>query len=178
MDHRCHPGHRRREGHVVSSISESVVSDAASRKARDLRTNSFAAATMLVVEFGLGMWTNLYANLPAADHGKGMFAAFGRAVADGPVGLSLHAIVGTLLVVTGISAVVRAVLIRGPLSISLTGVALLALLAAWTSGAKFVGDMDKGPSLTMALATGVALLCYAIILFVPIAVLSGHRAKG
>jgi hypothetical protein len=161
----------------VSATGESLVSDAASRKARDLRTNCFAATVMLAIEFGLGMWTNIYANLPAADHGKGMFAAFGRAVADGPVGLSLHAIVGTLLLITGISAMVRAVLIRGPLSISLTGVALLALLAAWTSGAKFVGDMGKGPSLTMAIATGVALLGYAVILFVPPGALSGRQAE-
>ncbi len=37
---------------------------------RDLRTNSFAAAVTLVIEFGLGIWTNLYANLPTSDHGK------------------------------------------------------------------------------------------------------------
>jgi hypothetical protein len=162
----------------MSSPDESLVSDAAPRMARDLRTNCFAAAVMLVVEFGLGMWTNLYANLPAADHGQGMFAAFGRAVAGGPVGLSLHAVVGTLLVVTGISAVVRAALTRSPLSISVTGVALLAILAAWSSGARFVGDMGKGTSLTMAIATGLALLCYAILLFVPAGALSGHRPKG
>ena len=161
----------------MSSTNESLGTGVAPRIARDLRTNSFAAAVMLVIEFGLGIWTNLYANLPASDHGKGMFAAFGHAVADGPVGLSLHAIVGTLLVITGISAGVRAVLTRSPLSISLTGVALLAILAAWSSGARFVGDMSKGPSLTMGIATGVALLCYAVMLFVPPGALSGRKAE-
>jgi hypothetical protein len=161
----------------MSSTQASLGSEVAPRLVRDLRTNTFAAAVMLVVEFGLGIWTNLYANLPAADHGRSMFAAFGHAVADDPVGLSLHAIVGTLLVVAGISAVVRAVFIRNPVSISLTGVALLAILAAWSSGARFVGDMSKGPSLTMALATGLALLCYAVMLFVPVDVLSRRRMK-
>jgi hypothetical protein len=161
----------------MSSTDESLGSEVTPRIARDLRTNCFAAAVMLVVEFGLGMWTNIYANLPASDHGKSMFGAFGHAVADGPVGLSLHAIVGTLLVIAGISAVVRAVFTRSPVSISFTGVALLAILAAWSSGAKFVGDMGKGPSLTMALATGVALLCYAVILFVPAEVLSRRQPK-
>jgi len=61
---------------------------------------------------------NIYANLPASDHGKGMCPAFGHVVADGPVGLSLHAIVGTLLLITGITAVVRAAFTRSPLSIS------------------------------------------------------------
>jgi hypothetical protein len=161
----------------MSSTDESLGTEAAPRIVRDLRINSFAAAVMLVLEFGLGMWTNLYANLPASDHGKTMFAAFGHAVADGPVGLSLHAIVGTLLVVAGISAVVRAVFTRSPLSICFTGVALLAILAAWSSGARFVGDMSKGPSLTMAIATGVALLCYAILLFVSPGALSRRRPK-
>lgn len=133
---------------------------------------------MLVVEFGLGIWTNLYATLPASDHGRSMFAAFGHAVADGPVGLSLHAIVGTLLVIAAISAVVRAVFTRSPFSMALTGVALIAILAAWSSGARFVGDLSKGPSLTMAMATGVALLCYAVILFVPPDRLSSSRPEG
>lgn len=162
----------------MSSTHESPVTGVPPRIVRDLRTNSFAAAVTLVIEFGLGIWANLYVNLPASDHGKSLFAAFGRAVADGPVGLSLHAIVGTLLVITGISAVVRAAFTRSPLSIALTGVALIGILAAWSSGARFVGDMTKGPTLTMAMATGVALLCYAVILFVPPGRLSGSRADG
>ncbi|HEY1990036.1 MAG TPA: hypothetical protein VGG43_11260 [Acidimicrobiales bacterium] len=162
----------------MSSTDDSLVPAIAPRIVRDLRTNSFAAAVTLIIEFGLGIWTNLYVNLPASDHGKGMFAAFGHAVADGPVGLSLHAIVGTLLVITGISAVIRAAFTRSPLSISLTGIALLGILAAWSSGTRFVADMSNGPSLTMAMATGVALLCYAVILFVPQGALSRHRAEG
>jgi hypothetical protein len=161
----------------MSPTDESLGSEVAPKIVRDLRTNSFAAAVTLVIELGLGIWTNLYANLPASDHGKSMFAALGHAVADGPVGLSLHAIVGTLLVITGISALVRAVFTRSPLSISLTGIALLAILAAWSSGARFVGDMGKGRSLTMAIATGVALLCYSVILFVPLHALSRRRPK-
>ena len=61
---------------------------------------------------------------------------------------------------------------------ALTGVALIAILAAWSSGARFVGDLSKGPSLTMAMATGVALLCYAVILFVPPDRLSSSRPEG
>ena len=162
----------------MSSTDQPLGTEVAPSIVRDLRTNSFAAAVTLVIEFGLGIWTNLYANLPTSDHGKTMFAAFGHAVADGPVGLSLHAIVGTLLVITGISALVRAVFTRSPLSISLTGIALLAILVAWSSGAKFVGDMSKGPSLMMAIATGVALLGYSVILFVPVEALSGRRTNG
>jgi hypothetical protein len=149
-------------------MSESAASrpaDPAARRFVDLRANCLAAVVMLLLEFGLGMWVNLYGHLPASDHGRSTFGAFGRAVANGPVGLSLHAVLGTLLLVTGIGAVVRAVLTGRRPIIALNGVALLAILAAWGSGAKFVGDMANSASLTMALATGVALLCYSIVLF-------------
>jgi hypothetical protein len=81
-------------------------------KVRGLRNNVLAGLLMLVLEYGLGIWTNLYANLPASDHGKATFAAFAGAVAHGPIGLTLHALLGTLLIVTAISVVVRAALIR------------------------------------------------------------------
>ncbi|HEX3462263.1 MAG TPA: hypothetical protein VHT49_15255 [Acidimicrobiales bacterium] len=160
------------------SSTDSIAQDRASKRAFGLRANSLAAMVMLLLEFGLGIWVNLYGHLPASDQGKSAFTAFAHAVADGPVGLSLHALLGTLLVVTAAGAVVRTMLIGNRPMIAVAGVALLAILAAWSSGAKFVGNMSNGPSLTMALATAVALLCYAVILFVPVDVLSRHRVKG
>ena len=59
---------------------------------------------------------NLYTTLPATDAGKNSLSAFGAAVTDGPVALTLHALLGTLLLITGISAVVRAALLRGGVS--------------------------------------------------------------
>jgi hypothetical protein len=46
----------------------------------------------------------------------------------------------------------------------LGAVALLAIVAAWMSGARFVGDGANGASFGMAMATAVALLCYVLIL--------------
>jgi hypothetical protein len=139
---------------------------AASRDAKisGLRANSFAALVMLLIEFGLGSWVNLYAHLPASDHGQGTVAAFGDAVASGPVGLSIHALLGTLLIITAISAVVRAVLVRQAVLIALAALALLAIAAAWLAGARFTGDSNTGASLGMAIATGIAMLGYASIL--------------
>ncbi len=48
----------------------------------------------------------------------------------------------------------------------LTAAALLAIVGAAASGAAFVGSGADGDSLAMALLTGVALLCYAVNLFV------------
>ena len=131
-----------------------------------LRANSFAATVMLLIEFGLGVGVDLYAGLPASDHGKGLVAAFGASVTGGPIVLTLHALLGTLLIVTGVSVVVRASLARQPTLVAIATIALSAILVAWVSGGRFVGDMGNGTSLAMALATGVALLCYATILFI------------
>lgn len=138
------------------------------RQIRGLRINALAALVMLLIEYGLGVWTNLYAHLPASDHGKAAFAAFGGAVAHGPVGLALHALLGTLLIVAAVPVVVRAALARQAAPIVIGCVALIAILAAWFSGTKFVSDAANGASFGMALATGVALLGYAIILFIAV----------
>ena len=130
-----------------------------------LRANSLAVVVILLIEFGLGISVNLYATLPTADHGKGMLPAFGGAVTGGPVVLALHAFLGTLLLAGGIAALVRAILIRRPVLSGLTGVALLSILVAWISGSRFIGTMDNGASLAMALATAVSILCYVLILF-------------
>jgi uncharacterized membrane protein len=134
---------------------------------RGLRPSSFAAVVMLLAEFALGIWVNLYAKVPASDHGKSTFAAFGGAVAHGPVALAVHALLGTLILVTAISVVIRAALARKAAATVVGAVAFLAVIAAWLSGARFTSGGADGASFGMAIATAVALLCYAIILFVP-----------
>src|ERR1700747_42118 len=106
---------------------------------RGLRPNSWAASVMLLIEYGLGIWGNLYAQIPASDHGKGVFAAFGAAVAQGPVALSLHALLGTLLLIPAVALVGRAVIARNTATAVVAAAALLAVIGAWLSGARFVG---------------------------------------
>ena len=45
-------------------------------------------------------------------------------------------------------------------------VALVAIFLAWFAGAGFVAHQSNGASLSMALSSAVAMLCYAIILLV------------
>lgn len=131
---------------------------------RGLRANALAAVVMLLIQYCLGISANLYATLPADDRGKSVLGAFGAAVGNGPVVVTLHALLGTLLLVTAVAAVVRSARLarvaRVPLG--LTGVGLLAILTAWISGARFVGTGTNGASLAMALATAVAVLCYVL----------------
>lgn len=135
-------------------------------KIMGLRTNAFAAVVMLLIELGLGVGVNLYSSLPASDNGKGLLTAFGAAVTEGPIALTLHALLGTLLLITGIAAVVRATLARQTLLLSVAVLAFVAILVAWIAGTEFVGDTSDGASLLMALATAFAILCYATLIFI------------
>ncbi len=98
--------------------------------------------------------------------GGGLFAAIGRSLANGPVALGIHAGLGLLLILGSISLVVRSVLSRNRALIVLSAVFLLALLGAASSGASFVDSGSNSASVSMAMLTGVALICSLISLYV------------
>jgi hypothetical protein len=127
-----------------------------------LRTNAFAALVGLLIEFVLG--TTLYGQVPKDAHGRGLFGAFDEVVISGPVLLILHAVVGTLIVVSAATAVVRAILIRNPGFIALMSVAFLAVLLAWFAGSAFANTLAPTAARAMEWSTAGALLLYAIVL--------------
>lgn len=120
----------------------------------------------VVVQYALGIWVNLYVTVPARDHGGGLATAIGRALANGPVALGIHAGLGLLLVLGSISLVVRSVLSRSRALIAASAVFFLALLGAASSGASFVDTGQDSASASMAMLTGVALICSLISLYV------------
>ena len=132
---------------------------AADRRLERLRGASMGVAVMLVIQFGLGVGVNLYVTLPVTGRGVG------QAFSNGAL-LALHTVFGLLLVVTAISLLVRAIAARHRPVIVTSAVGLLAIIAAAGSGASFVSDKAIGASLGMALATGVAMLCYLVSLFI------------
>jgi hypothetical protein len=131
---------------------------------RGLRANSFAAIVILLIEYGLGVWVSLYGHLPASDHGADLATGFAQAVSKGPAGLSIHAVLGAILVISAITAVVRAALARRPAMVGATAVGLLAIVLAVLSGASFVGDDSNGASMSMAVGAGLAIGAYALVL--------------
>jgi hypothetical protein len=135
---------------------------AADRRLERLRGASMGAAVMLVIQFGLGVGVNLYTTLPAAGSGG---RSIGDAFSSGAL-LALHAAFGLLLVITALSLLVRAIAARHRPVIVTSAIGLLAIIAAAGSGASFVNDSANGASLGMALATGVAMLCYLVSLFI------------
>ena len=132
------------------------------RRLERLRGASMGAAVMLVIQFGLGVGVNLYTTLPAAGSGG---RSIGDAFSSGAL-LALHAAFGLLLIVTALSLLVRAIAARHRPVIVTSAIGLLAIIAAAGSGASFVNDSANGASLGMALATGVAMLCYLVSLFI------------
>jgi hypothetical protein len=128
-----------------------------------LRANSFAAIVMLLIQTALGEWVNLYATLPAADKGASVGKGYAQAISKGPVGLSIHAVLGTLLIITAAGALVRASRLRRPAMIGAAAAGLLAIVIAAVGGASFVGNGDNGASMSMAIATLVAIGAYALI---------------
>lgn len=131
-----------------------------------MRRMTLGMMIALLVQYGLGMWVNLYITVPARDHGGGEFTAIGRAFANGPAGLAIHSGLGLLLIVGAINLVVRSVQARHRPLIWLSAVSLLAILGAALNGAEFVNSGGNGASLGMAMLTGIALLCMTISLFV------------
>lgn len=130
------------------------------RRLSGLRTNSAAICVMLLVQYGLGMGVNLYARVPAADHGAGLATALGRALTSPPAVLAVHSALGLLMLVAGASVLARATLTRRRRAIATSAAGLAAIIAAAVSGAAFVGNGQAGSSMAMAILTGMALLCY------------------
>ena len=103
-----------------------------------LRRGSLAVLVLLVVEYAIGMYVNLYVNVPGADHGGGL----GGAIANGPAFLSLHATIGLLLGLGALGVAVQAVLIRRWALVAASVAGLLAMVFASVAGAGFTSTGD------------------------------------
>lgn len=131
-----------------------------------VRRMSLGMALALLVQYALGMVVNLYVTVPARDQGGGILTAVGRAFANGPAAVAIHAGLGLLLIVGAISLVVRSAQSRHRPLIWLSAVSLLSILGAALNGAAFVNSGDNGPSLGMAMLTAVALACSVLSLYI------------
>jgi hypothetical protein len=120
-----------------------------------LRGNCMGAAVLLIVQFGLGIGLNLYVTVPT---GKSFFATV---VSSGL--LAVHAIVALALLGAAISALVRAIRVRR--AVAFTAAGLASIVVAAGAGVSFAGSQGNGASLTMALATAVAMFCYLAAVF-------------
>jgi hypothetical protein len=126
-----------------------------------LRRASLAVVVLLLAEYVLGMYVNLYVTVPAADHGHSV----GSAISNGPVILSAHAVIGLLLGLSALAVLVLSVIARRPSVIAVSAVGLIALAVASMAGSSFTSSGQAAESMAMSVMTGVGLLCYAANLY-------------
>jgi hypothetical protein len=129
--------------------------DQANRLAR-IRTSSLGGVIMLIIEFILGIAYNLYGTAPTASKSIGLFSS--------PL-LALHVIVAILLVIAAVGQLIRAIGTRHRLTVWMSAIGLVAILAAGFAGTGFAGNGAAGASLGMALAFAVALAAYVVLVF-------------
>src|SRR5215472_8149549 len=73
-----------------------------------LRRGCLAAIVLVVAEYAIGTYVNLYVTVPAADRGRGLSTA----ISNGPALLSVHAVVGLLLGLAALGVLVQSILVR------------------------------------------------------------------
>jgi hypothetical protein len=129
-----------------------------------LRLTCLAATIMIVAQAALGYGVAASVTVPSADKNSGIFAAIGRSLANGPVALGVHAGLGLVLILTAVSAVVRAILARRNAVLWLSIVGLLAVLVANVTGARFVSTGHDSDSKVMEVTAIIALVCYLLSL--------------
>lgn len=146
----------------ATTDADQVTTERPARRMSALRRASFVALVLLLIQYGLGMYANLYVNVPAGDQGGGI----GKAISNGPPALSVHAVLGFLLILSAIGLLVQAVLARYWAVLAASVIALVAVIGAAFAGANFTntGGPDSA-SMTMAILAGVAMLCYATALY-------------
>jgi hypothetical protein len=131
------------------------------RQRAGLRRASLAALVLLVVQFGIGMAVNLYVAVPGSDHGQKIWTV----ISAGPAGLTVHIVLGLLLILAAVGLVVRAVIARHRALIVASAIGLLALIGAAAQGASFVDSGHPSASMVMAILTGVAILSYGASIY-------------
>ena len=131
------------------------------RRRAGLRRASLAALVLLVVQFGIGMAVNLYVAVPGSDHGQKIWTT----ISAGPAGLTIHIVLGLLLILAAVGLVVQAVIARHRALIVAAAIGLLALIGAAAQGASFVDNGHPSASMTMAILTGVGILSYGASIY-------------
>jgi len=146
------------------------------RRNRAARGWAFGLLIALLVQFGLGMYVNLFAKIPLNHPGHGandFFAGSYHSVAwaetspHAPLILAFHAGLGLLLVLGSLWLAVLAIRGRRAGFAWAAVLGALFILGAGFNGASFLNYNQDANSYVMALLFAAAVLCYIIILALP-----------
>jgi len=146
------------------------------RRNRAARGWAFGLLAALLVQFGLGMFVNLFSQIPLHHPGHGasdFFAGSYHSVAwaetspHAPLILAFHAGLGLLLVLGSLWLAVLAIRGRRAGFVWAAVLGALFILGAGFNGASFLNYNQDANSYVMALLFAAAVLCYIIILALP-----------
>jgi len=146
------------------------------RRNRAARGWAFGLLIALLVQFGLGMYVNLFASIPLNHPGHGannFFAGSYHSVAwaetspHSPVILAVHAGLGLLLVLGSLWLAVLAIRGRRAGFVWAAVLGALFILGAGFNGASFLNYNEDANSYVMALLFALAVLCYIVLLALP-----------
>ena len=165
-------------GEPAATQGDAAPVPAAVRATRDRRNRAargwaFGLLVALLVQFGIGMYVNLFATIPlnhpghaASDFFAGSYhsVAWAETSPHAPVILAFHAGLGLLLVVASIWLAVLAIRGRRAGIMWAAVLGALFILAAGFNGASFLNYNHDANSYVMALLFAAAVLCYAVIL--------------
>ena len=146
------------------------------RRNRAARGWAFGLLIALLVQFGLGMYVNLFASIPLNHPGHGaknFFAGSYHSVAwaetspHSPVILAVHAGLGLLLVLGSLWLAVLAIRGRRAGFVWAAVLGALFILGAGFNGASFLNYNKDANSYVMALLFALVVLCYIVLLALP-----------
>ncbi len=125
------------------------------------------ACVLLLVQYLLGMVTNLYVVLPArhpgaraASYFSGVTAGVSWLISSGPAWAAAHAAFGLALAVAAVAAVALTWRSGGRAGRVLAVLGALTIIGAGFNGASFLNYNDAVSSLIMAALWALALACY------------------
>ncbi|HUE67743.1 MAG TPA: hypothetical protein VMP38_06140 [Candidatus Acidoferrum sp.] len=127
----------------------------------------------LLVQFMLGMATNLFVQIPTNHPGanppeyfSGVVQSVTWAILHGPsIWLVAHAVLGLLIVLSALGLLFRTIPTRNRLAITTSVVGALAVLAAGFNGGSYLNYHQDFSSMIMATFFGVAVTAYLVGLF-------------
>jgi uncharacterized membrane protein YhaH (DUF805 family) len=120
-----------------------------------LRIQSHVMLGMLILQYLIGMSANLFIQFPNTTNKKVLWE---YAIKQFPI--SLHIILGILLVIGGIALLIRSIHKRDKNWIWASSVGLLAMLIASFTGSQFISTQQNVYSFIMALTFIFAVFAY------------------
>ena len=134
--------------------------------------NNLAFMATLLIQFGLGMWINLFVGVPAHHPGAGSANFFSGAfhslvwsIGQGPIVLAIHSALGLGVAVHSIHNTFWNIKWGTRGSAWAAGLGAVFVWAAGVSGAVFLIHNKDLSSFLMALFFGAAMLSYATLVF-------------